>query len=190
VDICRWALDVNWPTKVTSNGGRYHFQDDWEAPDTQLISWDYAEGKTITWEGRSCNGFPMEGKERGVMVYGTEGAALLDGNSYTVYDKRNKVVKDVQEKTTADPTNTLSATGMDLDQLHMHNFVEAIRSGKAVNSPIAEAHKSVAMLHLGNIAWRAGRGLNCDPANGHIQNDADALKLWRRDYEPGWEPVV
>jgi hypothetical protein len=46
------------------------------------------------------------------------------------------------------------------------------------------------MLHLGNIAWRTRRDLHCDPANGHILNDAEAMKLWRRDYEPGWEPVV
>ena len=32
--------------------------------------------------------------------------------------------------------------------------------------------------------------LNIDPANGHIKNDDEAMKLWRRDYEPGWEPKV
>ena len=42
MDVCRWALDVSWPTRVTSNGGRYAFQDDWETPDTQTISWDFA----------------------------------------------------------------------------------------------------------------------------------------------------
>jgi predicted dehydrogenase len=190
VDIARWALDVNWPTRVSSNGGRYHFEDDWETPDTQVICWDYAEGKTITWEGRSCNGYPVEGHERGVMVHGTEGSVLLDGNSYKVFDKKNAVVKEVKEATTADPTDTLSASGIDLDRVHMQNFVEAIRSGKPVSSPIAEGHKSVTMLHLGNIAWRVGRGLRCNHANGHIEGDAEAGKLWRRDYEPGWEPVV
>ena len=69
VDVCRWALGVDWPTRVTSNGGRYFFQDDWETPDTQVISWDYADGKSITWEGRSCNGFPMEGLDRGALIY-------------------------------------------------------------------------------------------------------------------------
>jgi hypothetical protein len=77
-----------------------------------------------------------------------------------------------------------------LDQLHVKNFLDCIRTGSTPNSPIVEGHKSVAMLHLGNIAWRTGRELNCDTTNGHIKNDDAAAALWRRDYEPGWEPVV
>ena len=190
VDLCRWALGVDWPLRVTSNGGRYQFEDDWETPDTQVIGWDYADRKSISWEGRSCNKYPVEGLERGAMVYGTKGAVLLDTNNYTVFDENKKVVKEVKEKSDADLTNTVSSTGMRLDQLHFQNFVGAIRTGQRLNSPIAEGHKSVAMLHLGNIAWRVGRELHCDPANGHIQKDAEAGKLWQREYEPGWAPVV
>jgi predicted dehydrogenase len=132
----------------------------------------------------------VEGLERGAMVYGTKGAVLLDSNNYTVFDGKKKVVKEIKEKSDADLTNTVSSTGMRLDQLHFQNFVEAIRNGQQLNSPIEEGHKSVAMLHLGNIAWRVGRELHCDPANGHIQMDAEAQKLWRREYEHGWAPVV
>jgi predicted dehydrogenase len=178
VDVCRWALGVDWPTRVTSNGGRYHYQDDWETPDTQTIVWDYAAGKTISWEGRSCNDYPIEKLSRGVMVYGTEGAALLDSNNYTIFDKKKKIVKEAKEKTASDGTNVLSATGMELDKMHFVNFIEAIREGKPLNSPIAEAHKSVAMLHIGNMALRVGRTLNCDAANGHVVGDPDAMKLW------------
>ena len=63
-------------------------------------------------------------------------------------------------------------------------------TGKKPNSPISEGHKSVSMLHLANIAWRVNRELHLDTANGHIKNDEEAMKLWRRDYEPGWEPKV
>jgi len=31
--------------------------------------------------------------------------------------------------------------------------------------------------------------LYCDTSNGHI-NDKDAMKLWKREYEKGWEPKV
>jgi len=190
VDVCRWALGVNWPTRVSSNGGRYAFQDDWETPDTQTISWDFPEGKTMSWEGRSCNNFPVEKLSRGVLIYGTEGTALLDGNAYTIYDRKHKIVKEAKSEEVVDATNTLSSTGLDLDQLHFNNFIDAVRNGTPPNCPADEGHKSVTLLHLGNISWRVGRELHCDTTNGHILRDSDAMKLWRRKYEPGWEPKV
>ncbi len=190
VDVCRWALGVDRPIRVASTGGRYQFDDDWETPDTQVIGCDFAEKKSITWEGRSCNDYPVDGLARGAMVYGTEGAVLLDGNSYTVFDKNKKVVKKITEQAVVDPTNILSGTGIALDRLHFQNFVGAIRNGERLNSPIEEGNKSVTMLQLGNIAWRVGRELHCDPANGHILKDSQAMKLWRREYEHGWAPVV
>lgn len=60
--------------------------------------------------------------------------------------------------------------------------------GRFRYSEIEEGHKSTLLCHLGNITYRVGRSLACDPANGHILGDAEAAKLWSRDYEPGWEP--
>ncbi len=190
MDVCRWALDVNWPSRVSSNGGRYAFQDDWETPDTQTISWDFAEGKTMNWEGRSCNDYPVEGKSRGVLIYGTEGSAFLDGNNYIIYDKNKKIVKSAKSDEVVDPTNTISGSGVGMDTAHVSNFIETVRGNQQLTCPIEEGYKSVILLLLGNIAWRTGRELNCDPANGHILKDVDAMKLWRREYEPGWEPAV
>ena len=41
VDLLRWGMDVGYPVKVSSNGGRYRYKDDWETPDTQIISFDF-----------------------------------------------------------------------------------------------------------------------------------------------------
>jgi predicted dehydrogenase len=188
MDVARWALGAGNPVKVTSAGGRFQFQDDWETPDTQVIGWEFADGKSMTWEGRSCNDFPVDGRARGVMVHGTEGSMLLDGADYTLYDRKNKVVKEVKDTTPVDSTNTVSSTGLTLDTLHFRNFADAIRDGATLNAPVAEANKSVTLLQLGNIAQRLGRSLRCDPANARILDDAETMKLWRRDYEPGWEP--
>ena len=190
VDVARWALNVTFPSRVSSNGGRYHYQDDWETPDTQTIAWDFPEGCSILWEGRSCNSFQDEKLGRGTLIHGTGGTVLIDGNSYTIYDKDNKVVKNVSSSEKGDAGNTLSASGATLDRLHVQNFVDAIRGVHPGTSPAQEGHKSVALLHLGNIAWRVHRELNCDPATGRIQGDTEAAALWRRDYEPGWEPRV
>lgn len=190
MDIARWALDVKWPTRVSSSGGRYAFQDDWEMPDTQNISWDFPEGKSMSWEGRSCNPFPVEGRSRGTLVYGTEGTALLDGDDYIIYNKAGKIIKQARGTEVVDPTNTVSGSGEAMDKAHLLNFLEAIRGKEELHCPIEEGHKSVTLLHLGNIAWRTGRELHCDSSNGHILNDAEAMKLWKRTYEPGWEPKV
>jgi predicted dehydrogenase len=190
IDVARWALDVTWPARVSSNGGRYAFQDDWETPDTQMISWDFPEGKTMSWESRSCNDFPVEGRSRGTLIYGTEGTALLDGDDYIIYDKKRKIIKQAKGTEVVDPTNTISGSGLGMDTAHVSNFIETVRGTQQLNCPIVEGYKSVSLLHLGNISWRVGRELHCDTANGHIVNDAEAMKLWRREYQPGWEPKV
>ncbi|MEO6684593.1 MAG: Gfo/Idh/MocA family oxidoreductase, partial [Dyadobacter sp.] len=41
VDVARWGLGVDFPTRVSSVGGRYEFKDDWETPDTQVVAMDY-----------------------------------------------------------------------------------------------------------------------------------------------------
>ena len=70
IDMLRWGLEVDYPSKVSSNGGRYRYQDDWETPDTQVINLDFKEGVSMTWEGRSCNGKSIEGSGAGVIFYG------------------------------------------------------------------------------------------------------------------------
>jgi hypothetical protein len=44
------------------------------------------------------------------------------------------------------------------------------------------------MLQLSNIAWELNRELQLDPGDGTIQNDAQAMKMWSREYEKGWAP--
>ncbi len=52
-----------------------------------------------------------------------------------------------------------------------------------------EGVKSTHLCHLANIASRIGKGFDINPANGQAL-DRDALKLWSREYEPGWEPEL
>jgi predicted dehydrogenase len=187
IDLLRWGMGVNYPVRVSSNGGRYHFQDDWETPDTQVINIDFAEGCTMTWEGRSCNPRTVEGNSVGVMFYGQKGSLLIgSGNGYTLYDPDGKVVKKVEEEETIDPRNT-SSPAQQLDALHIQNLFDAILKGSELHSGIESGHKSVLLVQLGNIAQRVQRTLNINPENGHILRDREAAKLWSRTYEKGWE---
>jgi predicted dehydrogenase len=190
LDCCRWFLGVDYPTKVISAGGRYAFKDDWETPDTQTASFDFAENKSITWEGRSCNNFPVEGSGRGFIIYGENGTLVNNGNDdYKIFDYNNKLVKEIKKSVVTEANNTVSASG-NLDFFHFNNFIDSIRGNATVNSPIDEGHKSVLLCHLANIAQRTGRTLHCDPKNGHILKDDEAMKLWKREYQAGWAPTV
>lgn len=190
VDLARWGLGVDYPTRVTSAGGRYHYKDDWETPDTQVINMDFANNTTISWEGRSCNGKPIEDSAVGVVFYGETGSLFIGGaNAYTIFNLKNEVVKDVKNDVKVD-ARSLTNPSQALDAIHINNFFDAIRSGAKLNSDIVSGHQSTLLVQLGNIAQRTGRSLNIDPKNGHILNDKDALKYWSREYQKGWEPKV
>lgn len=188
IDVMRWGLGVDYPSKVVSAGGRFAYKDDWETPDTQTITIEFPNNTAMTWEGRSCNDFPVEGTGRGVIFYGEKGTMVIPGgDDYKIYDPGNKLIKEVKtDIQQADAINTMGMGDL-LDSLHLLNFVETIRGKSKLTGPISEGHKSTLLPQLGNIAYRTGRALYCDPSNGHIKNDKEATELWSRQYEKGWE---
>lgn len=190
IDCCRWFLGVDYPTKVTSIGGRFAFKDDWQTPDTQIAGFEFGDKATITWEGRSCNNYPNEKSGRGFIIYGTNGTLVnLGGGDYKIFDPKNKLVTEVKSEVEADANNPVSASG-NLEMYHFDNFIKTIRGEAKLNGPVDDASKSVLLCHLANIAQRTGETLHCDPSNGHILHNKEAMKLWGRTYEKGWEPKV
>jgi predicted dehydrogenase len=175
IDLCRWGLAVDYPTRVTSAGGRYRFPDDQETPDTHMVAFEFEGNKAITWDGLSCNRVPP-GQKAEVLFSGEKGSLAIQSGGYTIQDPKGKVVK--QE------------SGEAGDVSHVANFLAAIRGNTPLTSEIGEAHKSTLLCHLGNIAHRTGQALRCDPQNGHILGNKDAMAFWSREYEKGWQPTV
>lgn len=190
VDILRWGMDLEYPTKVTSAGGRYRYKDDWETPDTQVMSYEFGKDKAITWEGRSCNGQFIEGYSVGAMFYGDKGSLLISGgNEYKLFDLNNKLLKHVTSDMGFEAANLVNPT-QELDAYHFRNFFDAIKKGTQLNANLVDGCTSTLLVQLGNISQRAGHLLSIDPSNGHILNDKKALKFWSRNYEKGWEMIL
>jgi predicted dehydrogenase len=187
VDLARWGLGLDYPSRVCSVGGRYRYKDDWETPDTQIITFEGGNGSSIVWEGRSCNGSLVEGADRGVIFYGDNGTMRTGDDGYSIYDLDDKLIKEVKPKVVVDGRDTVSPSAA-LDFPHIHNFLTCIRNGGVPNADVETGHKSTIWVQLGNIAQRVGRSLDIDQKNGHILGDPKAMKLWGREYEPGWEP--
>lgn len=174
LDLARWGLGVDYPRSVTFTGGRYHFDDDQETPDTGVAAFDFGATGAL-WDCSSCLG-RVQDKLPIVAFYGEGGSAVVDDPGYRLFDPNGK--------------ETGAGTGPGGDVSHFANFLDAIRNGAPLHSDIAECQKSALLCHLGNIAYRTGHTLHVDPANGHIVKDSAAKKLWSREYRHGWEPRV
>jgi predicted dehydrogenase len=177
IDVCRWGLGVDYPLRVSSGGGRYVYDDDQETPDSHVVTFEFEGRRMLTWEGFSCNKRGIEGSQFGMSYFGEKGSLVLTDSGYEIFDAGNKSVE------------KHAAAREDIDARHFENFLSAIRGEAKPNSEIGEGHKSTLLCHLGNIAHRTGRTLRCDPATGRILGDDEAMKLWGRDYEPGWAPA-
>jgi predicted dehydrogenase len=187
VDVCRWALGVDYPTRVTSSGGRYQFQDDWQFYDTLVTSFEY-EDKLLSWEGKSCSGMKYYGRDRGSTIVGTTGTVLVDRDGYEIYDlKGNKT----SEFKTGNKTSSTDLVGADsMTDAHFANFIAAIRTGEKLNAPISVGNVSVTTMQLSNIAWEVNRELRIEPKEGRVLGDPEAMTKWGREYEKGWAPQV
>ena len=189
VDVARWMLDVNYPSRVSVSGGRYHFHDDdWEFYDTLNASFEYND-KLIEWECRCCNDMPIYGRERGVAVHGTEGTLIIDRDGYEVHDLKGKSLKEWQVPKAA-RTSSSDTVGRDgMTDAHFRNWLDAIRTGSKLDQPIDDAAISVGTLLMANIAYDLKKELKVSETGAFI-NDPAATAKRRRTYEKGWEPTI
>lgn len=189
LDIARWALDVNFPLRVDVEAAKRHFENDgWEMYDTMDATFRFAGNKIIQWDGKSRNGYDTYNSGgRGTIIYGSEGTVYVDREKYILYDRGGKVVKD--NRSSSNEAGTALGGGGDMTTGHVINFFEAVRGKEKLTAPIDDASVSMAMVHYSNIAYRIQKGFDIDERTGRMF-DREAMKLWSRDYEPGWEPTI
>jgi predicted dehydrogenase len=189
LDIARWALQVGLPNKVIVDADKRHFKDDgWEMYDTMDATFKFENNKTIKWDGKSRVGYDTYKAGRGTIIYGTEGTVFVDRGHYKLFDRKGKLIK--KSEAVSQEGGTQLGGGGDLSTMHVSNFFDGIRGKAELKAPIDEGAKSTLLCHLANIASRTDEVLKCDPTNGHILNSEKAMKLWRREYEKGWEPKL
>ena len=176
LDVMRWGLKTRYPTRISYTGGRYWHRDKQETPDTGTAVYDF--GTTgMEWVQSSCMPRSAEKPLGECVFYGDGGTFAINGSAWTVYDP-----KGVQMGEGKGPGGG--------DAAHIGNFLEAIRGNAGLNSPIDEAQVSTMLCHLGNIAYRTGTVVQCNPETGRLLDNPAGEKLWKRPYRPGWEPTL
>ena len=188
LDVARWALQVDFPKHVYVEAEKRHFLDDgWEMYDDMEATFKFDDNKIIKWDGKSRNSYNTYGvgKGRGTIIYGTEGSVFVDRGEYKLYNRKGELVKEYSSKT-KEEGNALGGGG-DISTKHVQNLFDTIRGKTTLNAPIEDASKSMAMVHYANIAYRINKGFDIDHKTGAMYN-RDAMQLWSRTYQPGWEP--
>jgi len=174
LDIARWGMGVDLPTRVSASGGKFYFNDDQQTPDTHLVHYRY-DDVLITWEHRLWTNHGQEGRSAAAGFYGDKGTLVVDRGGWKVYDQ-----KDAPTSDTSDQART-----------HHQNFIDCVKTRATPTSDIEIGHITSAMCHLGNVAYRVGREIEFDPTTISCPGDEEANSLLGREYRKEWElPAV
>jgi hypothetical protein len=125
-------------------------------------------------------------RDRGSLIMGTTGTVLVDRDGYEIYDLKGNRTSEFKAGSTTSSADLMGRDSM--TDAHFANFIAGIREGQKLNAPISVGNIAVTMLQLSNIAWEVNRELHLDTKDGRILGDAEAMKLWGREYEKGWAP--
>jgi len=189
MDMARWVVGQRYPKSVTTTGNIHELKDPGEAPDTQIVTYEY-DGLTLLFElalwnpcmkkvapeDRDKDQFPnWPFYAMKIEIYGTKGIMYLGRHSggWQMFGPDWK----------GEPFEY----GREAPQEHMDNFVECVRTRKRPNADIEEGHLSTLLCHLGNISYRVGnRRLAFDSATETFIGDEEANRLVKRTYRPPW----
>ena len=167
LDVLRWGMQKTLPVAVRSTGGRFGYKDQGQTPNTQNVTWTFADGSSIVGQLRGLyTPEPMSWD-----FFGSKGSMHMMANGdFRITLGRNKQ---------PEPVVTYPAN---LD--HFANFADAVRARdpKLLHAEIEETALSTALCHLGNISHRLGRELKFDPTTMRFPNDAEANAMLTRNY--------
>ncbi len=195
LDIARWGLGVTYPTKISTSGGHFMFDDDQETPNTLTVLYEFgdeAKKKILEFavrhwmtnheagigeEGTNAQpGRSRIGNTVGNIFYGSKGYLSIDG-----YGRFQTVLGPFAEGQDryAQPGPAMNKGGN-----NWANFIDAVRSRKHsdLNAPIEEGAISTTLVHLANISYRLGRALKFDANTYTCPGDEEATAMFTRQY--------
>lgn len=147
LDVCRWSLpDGAAPKSVVSLGGRFGYQDQGQTPNTQLTLFDFGEAKVIL----EIRGLVAKERSKITNEFYTDEGVVRDGRFFP------------KGKSEGVPIDGFPPPGApEQGPRHMRNFIDCVRSRKRddLTAEILEGHRSMLLVHLGQISYRLGENV-------------------------------
>jgi predicted dehydrogenase len=178
-DQVLWWTEEKYPRRVFSTGGRFVRRDASDAPDTQIVLYEF-ESFRLSWEHRQYAGNNAEKTPLGCYFYGTNGTLHLgwrDGWTFYPAKAGEPPVHEDARLNQPDDQNIAESFA---------DFLEAIRTNRRPVSDIETGHLATNMSLLGMISYKLGRSIVWDGERERIVGDPDANALLSRPYRAPW----
>ncbi|MBI1388940.1 MAG: gfo/Idh/MocA family oxidoreductase [bacterium] len=174
MDVVQWALQRDYPIRVTSAGGKYALPDNTETPDTFDALFEYEGGVSAKYFFRMCSNSESNGRGYGMLFYGTDAVMFLNRGGYeiTPIDAKKPAIKE---------------GGSDDTFVHVVNFIENVRSRGRCNADVSITHRSTSATHLANISHWTQEKLEWDGEKERITNHRECNKHLNRRHRSPWK---
>ena len=182
IDLPIWALDLGFPLRTSSSGGRYFLKDDGDAYDNHEVLWQYPNF-TLTWMSSLTNsyGFDFEGETQpkrrlGIYFHGANGTIVADYGTLKLIPEGDKM-KGLE----APPKSIPPSLG------HEREWLDCVKSRRQPScSVFYHVHVDVPIA-LSLLSLKLGRSIRFDPATEKIIGDSEAARLAIPKYRAPWK---
>jgi predicted dehydrogenase len=176
LDMAAWGLGIDtFSRQITARGGRMlpgeHAS---EYPDNLNVTYEYPDGRLLIYENYPFTAYGLHGFDNGNVFYGTEG--------YMVFSRRGAFSVFLGPKGTPGPTEGRELRGQNGYAEHMADFLTAVRQRTPTRASALTAHRSCALVHLGDIAYQVRGRLEFDPQSESFVDCDEANRLLTKEY--------
>jgi predicted dehydrogenase len=176
LDMAAWGLDVKTvPKQITARGSRMilhgHASD---YPDNMNVTYEYPDGRLLIYENYPFTAYGLHGFDNGNVFYGTEG--------YMIFSRRGAFSVFLGPKNKKGPTEGQDIRGSRGYAEHMAEFFNAVRNRTPTKANPQTAHRSCALVHLGEIAYLTRGRLDFDPQKERFVDCDEANELLDKVY--------
>jgi predicted dehydrogenase len=176
LDMAAWGLGVDTlPAEITARGGRMMaYENASDYPDNLHVAFEYPDGRVLVYENYPFTAYGLHGFDNGNVFYGTEG--------YMVFSRRGAFSVFLGPKGKPGPTEGKELRGQYGYKEHMAEFLNAVRHRAPTSASPEVAHRSCALVHLGDIAYVTRGRLKFDPAAQRFVDCDEANALLAKEY--------
>lgn len=207
IDLPVWALDLQYPTEVSSIGGRYVIQDDGDAYDNHEVLFRYPN-LTMTWMssltnsyGFDLHGNPVPTRRLGIYFQGTNGTMWANYGEHRIVpegEAMNGVIKPESAARKQAKDYPVRALYNMADLLPIENkipsspgheleWIECIKSRQKPSChPDYHCRVDVPIV-LSLLSLKLGRSIRFDPATEKIVGDEEAARAAVPAYRAPWK---